>query len=352
MSHILITGGTGYIGSHTCLVLLLSDFEITIIDSNYNSSSNVINSLINLGKILKKNFINKIHFVKGDIRDETLLNNIFTKSQKNLNPIKAVIHFAGFKAVGESFKEPIKYWENNLLGSISLFKIMDLYECRNIVFSSSATVYSPLNSFPVSEDGVISPKNPYGNNKLAIETLLNDLSNSDERWKVISLRYFNPVGAHFSGNIGEDPIGLPNNLFPYICKVASGKLDKLNVFGNNWPTKDGTCLRDYIHVMDLSEAHKAALELLFKMKEKFLTLNIGNGIGTSVLEVISSFERVNHCKVPFSIVEKREGDIPILIADNKRALKLLEWKPKRDINQMCRDAWNWQKKNPSGYGKI
>lgn len=349
MSHILITGGTGYIGSHTCLILLLSGFEVTIIDSNFNSSSKVINSLINLGKIYNQDFINKINFFKGSILDELLLDSIFKQSKLKSKPIKSVIHFAGFKAVGESFKNPIKYWQNNLNGSISLFKIMNLNECRNIVFSSSATVYSPKNSFPVSENGIIAPSNPYGQNKLAIERLLEDISNSDERWKIISLRYFNPVGAHSSGTIGEDPVGIPNNLFPFICQVALGKIKRLSIFGKNWPTKDGTCLRDYIHVMDLSEAHKSALELLFKMKENFLALNIGNGIGISVMEVINSFEKNNNCKIPYSFVEKRKGDIPILVANNKKALSLLNWIPKRDINEMCRDAWNWQKKNPDGY---
>ena len=349
MSHILVTGGTGYIGSHTCLLLLLSGFEISIIDSNINSSPKVLKSLIELGKEYNKNFLNKVHFYKGDIQDQILLDSIFKKNKLNSKPINTVIHFAGLKAVGESFQYPLKYWHNNLNGSTSLFKVMEENGCKNIVFSSSATVYSQKNSFPVSENGIIAPINPYGQTKLAIEKLLRDLTNSDESWRVISLRYFNPVGAHSRGNIGENPVGIPNNLFPIICNVASGRTSKLEVFGNNWPTRDGTCLRDYIHVMDLAEAHKASIELLFEMKENFLVLNIGNGIGISVLEAIHTFEEINKCEIAYSFAEKRNGDIPILVADNKRALSLLNWKPTRDINQMCRDAWNWQKKNPNGY---
>ena len=349
MNHILVTGGTGYIGSHTSFLLLLSGFEISIIDSNVNSSPKVLESLIKLGKEYNKNFSDQIHFYKGDIQDQSLLDSIFKKSKSNSKPINAVIHFAGFKAVGESFQDPLKYWNNNLNGSIYLFKVMRENGCKNIVFSSSATVYCQKNSFPVSENGIISPSNPYGQTKLAIEKLLSDLTISDENWRVISLRYFNPVGAHVRGNIGENPVGTPNNLFPIICNVASGKTSKLEVFGNTWPTRDGTCLRDYIHVMDLAEAHKASIELLHEMKDNFLVLNIGNGIGTSVLEAIHTFEEINKCKIPYSFSEKRNGDIPILVADNKRALSLLNWKPIRDINEMCRDAWNWQKKNPNGY---
>ena len=350
MSHILVTGGTGYIGSHTCLQILLSGFEISIIDSYVNSSSKVLESLIKLGKEYKKDFFGKINFYKGDIRDELLLDSIFKKNNLNSRPITSVIHFAGFKAVGESFYDPLKYWQNNLNGSISLFKVMNQNNCRNIIFSSSATVYSQTNSFPVSEEGITAASNPYGQTKLAIEKLLHDLSNSDERWKIIVLRYFNPVGAHPSGIIGEDPVGIPNNLFPIICQVASGRIDRLKVFGNNWPTKDGTCLRDYIHVMDLAEAHKASIELLSDNKQyNFLVLNIGNGIGISVLEAINTFQDINKCKISYSFVERRNGDLPVVIADNKKALSLLNWKPKRNINQMCRDAWNWQYKNPNGY---
>tara|TARA_Y100000589_G_scaffold312518_1_gene332949 strand:- start:2008 stop:3060 length:1053 start_codon:yes stop_codon:yes gene_type:complete len=350
MINLLVTGGCGFIGSHTCLSLLEREFNIIVIDSNINSNQLSLKKIIEIGEIKNKKFNNKLSFINGDIRDYELLDSIFLNSIKNKSPIDAVIHFAGLKAVEESMKNPLLYWDNNLCGSISLFKVMEKYGCSNIVFSSSATIYGNSRKKLISEDEELKPSNIYGETKLAIERVLEGLNvSSGNVWKIANLRYFNPIGAHETGLIGENPSSLPNNLFPYICKVAYGELERLNIFGNDWATPDGTCIRDFIHVVDLAEAHCATLVYLLKNKPTILNLNIGTGKGTSVLELVNTFMEVNKCKIPFAFTERREGDVPLVVADNKLALKLLDWFPKRDLIDMCKDGWKWQNNHPKGF---
>ena len=345
---ILVTGGTGFIGSHACQVLLEENYKIIVIDSNVNSSPL---SLKFIKKIFeKKNLLSPdIYFYKGDIRDERLLQTIFLQAKNSNNPIDGVIHFAGLKSVEESMKSPFKYWDNNVLGTLNLLKVMDIFNCRTIVFSSSATIYGN-NSKPLKEDFEIKPINPYGHTKASVEYLLESVFKSDEsRWRIANLRYFNPIGAHKSGLIGEDPLRNLSNLFPYICLVAKGKFEILNVFGKDWPTFDGTCVRDYIHVVDLANAHVRTLDYLFDNEPKIIKINIGTGIGTSVLELIHTFQEVNKCEIPYRFCDRRIGDVPTLVADNSRALNLLKWKPYRTIKDMCLDGWNWNTLNPDGY---
>ncbi len=349
MESILVTGGTGFIGSHTCLSLLEAGFNIVIVDSNINSSPLVIERL---ERIFKKNFVSekRINFFKGDIRNEKFLEEVFISSSQNCKPIGAVIHFAGLKAVGESVAFPIKYWDANVNGSICLLKVMERNNCKTIVFSSSATIYGEGSSLPLLEISKIKPKNPYGYTKASVECILENIFESDKNnWKIINLRYFNPIGAHHSGLLGEDPKDEPNNLFPYLCKVASGQYKKLKIFGSNWPTPDGTGIRDYIHIMDLAEAHTSALNFLIENKPQFRNINIGTGKGTSVLELLMTFKKVNNCEIPYVFVDRRKGDVPILVANNQLAISLLNWKPKRTLADMCIDGWNWQKNNPNGY---
>ena len=348
MKKILVTGGCGYIGSHTCLSLIEKGYKIVVIDSNINSSPTALKKI---EKILSnKPNTQKIDFVKGDIRDENFLKNVFSKAIKEGQPIKAVIHFAGLKAVGESVKSPLLYWDVNLNGSMSLFRVMEAFNCKTIVFSSSATIYGKVDTNPINESFPIRPYNPYGHTKASIEFLLNGLFNScDNAWRIANLRYFNPIGAHESGLIGENPSNKPNNLFPILCKVAYGIYEKLSVYGNDWPTFDGTGIRDYIHVMDLADSHISALEYLYNNDPQILDLNIGTGIGTSVLELINTFQEVNGCKVPHDFCNRRPGDVDVVIADNAKALKLLEWHPKKKLYDMCRDGWLWQKQNPNGF---
>ncbi len=349
MKSILVTGGTGFIGSHTCLCLLEAGFHVVIVDSNINSSPLVVDRI----KLIYKKKLgsnDEINFFKGDIRNENFLEEIFLLSSKNGKPISAVIHFAGLKAVGESVLFPIKYWDVNVTGTISLLKVMEKNNCKTIVFSSSATIYGEGSSLCLTELSKIKPKNPYGFTKASIEQFLENIFESDKKnWRVINLRYFNPIGAHPSGFLGEDPIGEPNNLFPYICRVASGQYEKLKIFGNNWPTNDGTGIRDYIHVMDLAEAHTSALNFLIANKPQFININIGTGKGTSVMELLITFKKVNKCKIPYVFVERRKGDSPIIVANNDLAVHLLNWKPIRNIEEMCIDGWNWHKNNPKGY---
>jgi len=353
MQTILVTGGTGFIGSHTTLVLLEKGYRVIVVDSQINSSSISLNRVQDILKIEDIPY-EKIIFEMGDIRDEKFLKSIFVKALKNRTPIDAVIHFAGLKAVEESVFEPLKYWDNNVMGSLSLFRVMSSFDCKNIVFSSSATIYGNPEEIPVKETCPIKPNNPYGYTKVAIENILNNLFNSDahtfSRWRVANLRYFNPIGAHSSGLLGEAPNNKPNNLFPYICRVAQGIYEKLIIFGNNWPTIDGTGVRDYIHVMDLAEAHLSAMEFLLENKPQLINLNIGTGVGTSVLELIDKFKLVNKCQIPYEISERRKGDVAKVIADNSKVISSLSWKPKRTIKDMCRDGWNWQLNNPNGYG--
>ena len=347
MKTILVTGGTGYIGSHTCLELLKKGYKVIIIDSLVNSSEKVlgnINALLN-----QKNINNTFTFVKGDISNENLLEQIFKKAKDGYSPIAAVMHFAGLKSVSESVSNPLKYWDKNVGGSIKLFKIMEKYECRTIIFSSSATVYQIKDNSLLSESSPIKASNPYGQTKVAIESLLNDLFlNSQNNWKIVNLRYFNPIGAHNSGLLGEDPIGIPNNIFPIINKVAINQIPKLQIYGNDWPTDDGTGIRDYIHVMDLADGHIAAMEYLVKNKSQIINLNLGTGKRTSVLELIKIFEQVNKVKINYEFVARRKGDHGVVIADNSLAKSLLNWEPKKNIYEMCKDGWNWQINNIKG----
>lgn len=338
MGKILVTGGAGYIGSHTCVELLNSGYEVLILDNMENSSEK---SIKRVEKITGK----KPEFIRGDVRDEKILDEIF-KNQE----IDSVIHFAGYKAVGESVDFPLKYYENNVSGTIILLEKMKEYNIKNIVFSSSATVYGDPHKVPIKEDFPLKPYNPYGKTKRMVEMILEDLYESDKSWNIGLLRYFNPVGAHESGLIGEDPRGIPNNLTPYITQVAVGKLKKLSVFGNDYPTKDGTGVRDFIHVKDLASGHVKAIE---KISEKpgLFAVNLGTGKGYSVLEVLKAFEKACKKEIPYSIEARRPGDIAKCYADTGLAKEFLNWEAMFGIEKMAEDAWNWQKNNPEGYGK-
>ena len=351
MESILVTGGAGYIGSHTCLDLLEKGYSLIVIDSNINSSKRSLKQIINIGNLLGQDFKERIFFIKGDIRNEKLLNDIFIKAENSNKKVYSVIHFAGLKSVSESVQDPLSYWDNNLIGTINLLKTMKKNNCKTLVFSSSATVYQNTN-IPIKEEMKKSPSNPYGQTKLTIETLLSDIYESDSNWRIANLRYFNPIGAHDSGLIGEDFLNEPTNIFPIICQVANGFREKIDIFGNDWPTKDGTCIRDYIHVMDLAKAHVASLDYLMNGSPKLLNLNIGTGKGISVLNLIKEFEIINKCKIDYKFVNRRVGDLPQIVANNSLSLSLLNWKPLKDISDMCADGWKWAKTNPNGYKKI
>ena len=334
---ILVTGGAGYIGSHTCMELLHAGYDVVVVD---NLSNSKMESLKRVQKLTGKTL--EFHLI--DLLDQQALNNVFQKSK-----IDAVIHFAGLKAVGESVSAPLKYYHNNVTGTLVLCSVMNNNNVKNIVFSSSATVYGDPKEVPIREKFSVHPTNPYGRSKLMIEDILKDLFEADKNWNVVLLRYFNPVGAHPSGQIGEDPNGIPNNLFPYICQVAVGKLSELSVFGSNYPTPDGTGVRDYIHVVDLAKAHISTLSK-FKSNFGIETYNIGTGRGYSVFEIISAFEKASGRKIPHKIIDRRPGDIATCFADPTKANKQLGWAVQYGINQMCDDAWQWQEKNPDGYG--
>ncbi|HPF45378.1 MAG: UDP-glucose 4-epimerase GalE [Alphaproteobacteria bacterium] len=336
--NILVTGGTGYIGSHTVLQLLDAGHEVTVIDNLCNSS---VESLTRIKNITG---INEIAFHEMDIRDADRLNDLF-----NNNKFDAVIHFAGLKAVGESTQKPLEYYDNNVGGTTILCEAMKKAGVKTLVFSSSATVYGDPKTVPINEDAPTGgTTNPYGTSKLMIEQMLADLYHSDRSWNIARLRYFNPVGAHESGLIGEDPAGIPNNLMPYITQVAAGKLKELSVFGDDYDTPDGTGVRDYIHVVDLANGHLKALE---KLNEKpgLVTYNLGTGNGYSVLDAIHAFEEVNTIKIPYKITPRRAGDIASCYADPTRARTELHWQATKNLKDMVRDAWNWQSKNPNGY---
>ena len=352
MNSILITGGAGFIGSHTCLLLLEKGYEIFVIDSFVNSSSKSLEKVL---LILKRKGIDarkRMHLIRGDIKNSNDIEKIFQISQKLKKKIEAVIHFAGLKSVSESILEPFSYWENNVFGTINLLKIMRKFNCRNIVFSSSATVYKAKSERLINENDECAPVNPYGFTKLTIERILRDAYKSEStKWKIACLRYFNPVGAHESGLIGEDPKGRPNNLYPQITKVAIGKLDEIKIYGSDWGTNDGTGVRDYIHVMDLAEGHLSALNYLMREKPQIITVNLGTGKGTSVLELIKVFEKVNKVKIPYIFADRRPGDNAFVVADNLLASSILNFKPIRNIYDICRDGWNWQLKNPNGFNE-
>lgn len=336
--NILVTGGAGYIGSHTCLELLNAGFNVVVLD---NFSNSKIESIYRVQQLTGR----QVTFIQGDVRDRSCLRSIFSVHQ-----ISAVIHFAGHKAVGESVQLPIKYYDNNVSGSIALTEVMAEFGVKRIVFSSSATVYDAPGDTQIKENFPLKPINPYGHSKLMVEQVLQDIAISDAEWKVAVLRYFNPVGAHESGLIGEDPNGIPNNLMPYISQVAVGRLEELSVFGADYPTVDGTGVRDYIHVVDLALGHLAALRAL-EHQTGLMTVNLGTGKGCSVLELIQAFELASGKNVKYRIVGRRQGDVATCYADPGLAKAILGWQAKRDINTMCRDAWRWQSQNPEGYQK-
>ncbi|MFD1362332.1 UDP-glucose 4-epimerase GalE [Lentibacillus salinarum] len=325
---ILVTGGAGYIGSHTTVELLEQGYDVIVVDMN-NSSEDVINRI---EKITGKS----VTFFTIDLLDKEALEVVFEN-----HSIDAVIHFAGFKAVGESVEKPLKYYQNNLLSTLNLCEVMDQYGVQNLIFSSSATVYGIPEKLPLTEDCSTNALNPYGRTKLMIEEILTDLSRANDKWKIANLRYFNPVGAHPSGLIGENPNGIPNNLMPYITKVAVGELDSLNVFGGDYPTGDGTGVRDYIHVVDLAKGHLKALEHIH-FCDGVESFNLGTGRGYSVLEVVQSFEKASGVTIPYEIVERRPGDTATCYADPTKAHKQLCWKSEKDLNDMCKDAWKWE----------
>ncbi len=333
---ILVTGGAGYIGSHTCVELLDAGYEVVIVDNLSNSKPEVIKRI---RAITGKDF----RFYPVDILDKPALSAVFMD-----NRIDAVIHFAGLKAVGESVEVPLRYYQNNVTGTLVLCEVMQEYGVKKIVFSSSATVYGTPETVPIKEDAPLAPVNPYGRTKLMIEQILQDLYVADQNWSVALLRYFNPIGAHESGRIGEDPHGIPNNLMPYITQVAVGKLPMLRVFGNDYPTRDGTGVRDYIHVVDLSLGHLRALEKL-QQDPGVHIYNLGTGKGYSVMDVIAAFEKASGKQIPYEIAPRRAGDVASCYADPAKAKQELGWEAQRDLLMMCIDSWRWQKNNPEGY---
>ncbi|MBS1191644.1 MAG: UDP-glucose 4-epimerase GalE [Rhodocyclaceae bacterium] len=333
---ILVTGGTGYIGSHTVVELMAAGSELLILDNFCNSKPAVLDRIERIGG-------RRPAFVETDIRDRAGLERIFRDY-----PIDAVIHFAGLKAVGESVAQPQRYYDNNVHGSLVLFEAMAAHGVRQLVFSSSATVYGDPHAVPIREDFPLQATNPYGRSKLMVEDILRDLAKADPGWRIALLRYFNPVGAHGSGLIGEDPNGIPNNLMPFIAQVAVGKRDKLPVFGNDYPTPDGTGVRDYIHVVDLALGHLAALDYLHR-NPGLLTVNLGTGQGYSVLDMVKAFEAASGRAVPYQIVGRRPGDIAACYADPALAHERLGWKARLGIREMCEDTWRWQSMNPSGF---
>ena len=330
--NILLTGGLGYIGSHTAITLAEAGHQILLLDNLSNSDTSI---LIYLEKIIGK----KIIFIEGDVRDKILVSNIFQQ-----HAIDAVIHFAGLKSVHESMHNPMKYYDHNVNGSLNLIKVMEEHQVKKIVFSSSATVYGEPVYLPYDESHPTHPINVYGHTKLVVEQMLTDLTHSDPAWSVAILRYFNPVGAHESGLIGEKPQGIPNNLMPYLTQVASGKLKVLRIFGDNYDTRDGTGERDYIHVMDLAEGHLAALQFI-RTSQGCYKINLGSGQSTSVLELINAFEKVNHQKIPYEFTDRRQGDLPAYYAKADLAAEILQWNTSRSIESMCESAWLWEKNN-------
>ena len=350
MENILVTGGCGFIGSHVVLGLLERGFSVIVLDSNVNSKNSVIE---NIRKILisKGTFSNlSLHFIRGDIRDENLLEKIFEDYSKKGARISSVIHLAGLKSIKDSFENPFDYWDNNVLGSLSLLKTMIKFKCFNFVFSSSATVYGNPKSIPIFEEDQKNPINPYGQTKLAVENILNNLY---QRYKkdlnIMILRYFNPIGAHNSGLIGENIKNGSDNIFPSILEVALNKKNYLKVFGNNWPTSDGTTVRDFIHVMDLAEAHILTLIFLKSKKSYMRVLNIGTGSPFSILELIKTFENSNKIDIPYKYFARRSGDTPVLLANCDLAKKTLNWEAKRNLSDMCKDGWNFAKQKYSNF---
>jgi UDP-glucose 4-epimerase len=335
--NILVTGGAGYIGSHTCLELLNNGYDVIVVDNLSNSKQA---SLDRVQELTGKNLI----FYHVDILDRDALSNVFSQ-----HPVQAVIHFAGLKAVGESVSIPLQYFHNNVSGTLVLLDVMKQHEVKDIVFSSSSTVYGDVKIVPLKEDFPLSAINPYGRTKLMIEDILRDLFRAEPDWNIAILRYFNPVGAHPSGRIGEDPNGIPNNLLPYVARVAVGRYPYVRVWGNDYPTPDGTGVRDYLHVMDLASGHTKALDKL-STKPGLVTYNLGTGRGYSVMEVIKAFEKACGCTIPYQIFDRRPGDVPTSYSDATKANRELSWFARKSLDDMCQDAWRWQSQNPNGYG--
>ncbi len=334
---VLVTGGAGYIGTHTCLELMSAGYEVVIVDNLVNSKETAVERVKQISG-------REVKFYKIDILDKHALEDVFRDEK-----IDSVIHFAGLKAVGESVSIPLKYYHNNLTGTLILLELMQKYQVKNFVFSSSATVYGDPVSVPISEEFALSATNPYGRTKLMIEEILQDLHHSDNSWNIALLRYFNPIGAHDSGLIGEDPNGIPNNLVPYITQVAVGKHQEVKVFGSDYSTIDGTGVRDYIHVVDLAKGHVKAIEKLTKEHIGIRPYNLGTGKGYSVLEMIRAFSKACGKDIPYKIVGRRPGDIAACYAKTDRAQTELGWTAEKDIDEMCRDSWRWQSQNPEGY---
>lgn len=338
MATVLVTGGAGYIGTHVLTVLAGSGHHCICVDNYSNSSPQALHRV-------KELVSDPIEVHQTDIRDGSLIGQILARGS-----IDCVIHLAGLKAVGESVRFPARYHENNVEGTRTLLDELQKTSIRKFVFSSSATVYGVAAEMPIDETAPTAPQSPYGENKLVIERMLAEQAREDPSWRVVNLRYFNPVGAHPGGQIGEEPNGIPNNLMPFVCQVAAGRLKELQIFGKDYPTKDGTGIRDYIHVLDLAEGHVAAMEALEKAPlGTVLTVNLGTGTGYSVLDLVSTFERVNGIRIPRRFVGRREGDVAICYADTTLAKSTMGWQAKRGIDEMCRDAWNWQRRNPNGY---
>ncbi len=333
---ILVTGGAGFIGSHTCLQLIEDGQQIVVVDNFSNSQMESIRRVQRMSGV-------DFPFIEGDVRDKDLMRSLFQQYA-----ISSVIHFAGLKAVGESNAFPLKYYDNNVQGSLNLLEVMTEFDVKSIVFSSSATVYGDPATLPIKEGFSLSATNPYGRSKLMIEDILRDLHQSDDTWRICILRYFNPIGAHASGLIGENPNGIPNNLLPYVTKVAIGQLPTLRVFGNDYATKDGTGVRDYIHVMDLADGHLEAVKYL-SSHQGLIAVNLGTGKGYSVLDVINAFAKVSQKQIPFEFHPRRQGDVAVNYADPQLAKDLFGWVAKRDLEQMCQDAWRWQSSNPHGF---
>lgn len=335
-NHVLVTGGCGYIGSHTVVELLGAGHQVTILDNLSNSSPLVLDRIAGISGIRPR-------FIEADVRDESALTEAFRSAT-----FDAVIHFAGLKSVGESVAEPQRYYDNNVTGSLTLFRVMAEANVRQLVFSSSATVYGDPHEVPIREDFPLKVTNPYGRSKLMVEEMLRDIALADDRWHIALLRYFNPVGAHASGEIGEDPRGIPNNLMPFITQVAVGRREKLSVFGDDYPTHDGTGVRDYIHVVDLARGHLSALAAMGGAAG-VLTVNLGTGQGYSVLDMVKAFERASGKAVPYVVAPRRPGDIAACFADPSLAASLLGWRAEFGLEAMCRDSWNWQRRYPKGF---
>lgn len=336
MGRLLVTGGAGYIGSHTALALLEEGHEVVSLDNYSNSSPRALERVQSLGR-------RPLTAIEGDVRDAALLARLFAQQ-----PIDGVIHFAALKAVGESVVKPLTYYENNVGGTLALLRAMQAANVFTFVFSSSATVYGAPDKLPITEDAPIRTTNPYGATKAMVEQVMRDLAAADARWSMVALRYFNPIGAHPSGEIGEDPHDIPNNLFPFICQVAGGKRERLSVFGNDWPTRDGTGVRDYLHVVDLAAGHLRAFEFA-QTRHGFVPVNLGTGRGVSVLELVRAFETATGRAVPHVVTARRAGDIAACWADPSLAARLLGWRAERSVEQACADGWRWQSRNPNGY---